>query len=379
MTPQQFISKWQASPLTERAAAQSQFIDLCHLLDEPIPSDADPTGTWYAFEKGAIKATGASGWADVWKKEHFAWEYKKPNRDLNTAFSQLQQYAGALGNPPLLVVSDMLRFRVHTNWTNTVTRVDEIVLDQLIDPGKRQVLKCVFSDPERLKPGLTRQALTEQAAERFAGLARRLGDRGHDTQRVAHFVNRLVFAMFAEDVNLLPNKLFERMLEAAQANPDSFQNMASMLFAAMRTGGFVGFEHVEWFNGGLFDGDEALPLERDDVAEVLTAARLDWAEIDPSIFGTLFERGLDPAKRSQLGGFYTDREKINLIIEPVIVRPLMTEWESEKAAIQASLKKAEEARGPGTRTKARKEHEPDRVGAGVLAQLLEEALEAEPV
>ena len=168
MTPQQFISKWQASPLTERAAAQSQFIDLCHLLDEPIPSDADPTGTWYAFEKGAIKATGASGWADVWKKEHFAWEYKKPNRDLSAAFSQLQQYAGALGNPPLLVVSDMLRFRVHTNWTNTVTQVDEIVLDQLIDPGKRHVLKCVLSNPERLKPGLTRQALTEQAAERFA-------------------------------------------------------------------------------------------------------------------------------------------------------------------------------------------------------------------
>jgi hypothetical protein len=346
MTPQQFISKWQASPLTERAAAQSQFIDLCHLLDEPIPSDADPTGTWYAFEKGAIKATGASGWADVWKKEHFAWEYKKPNRDLNTAFSQLQQYAGALGNPPLLVVSDMLRFRVHTNWTNTVTQVDEIVLDQLIDPGKRHVLKCVLSDPERLKPGLTRQALTEQAAERFAGLARRLGERGHDAQRVAHFVNRLVFAMFAEDVNLLPNKMFERMLEAAQANPASFQNMARMLFAAMRSGGFVGFEHVEWFNGGLFDDDEALPLEKEDVAGVLAAARLDWAEIDPSIFGTLFERGLDPTKRSQLGGFYTDRDKINLIIDPVIVRPLMAEWETEKATIQGSLETAKTAKTP---------------------------------
>jgi|1185.fasta_scaffold287697_2 hypothetical protein len=154
------------------------------------------------------------------------------------------------------------------------------------------------------------------------------------------------------------------------------KNQAS--FALHRSGG-VGFEQVEWFNGGLFDDDEALPLEKDDVAEVLAAARLDWAEIDPSIFGTLFERGLDPAKRSQLGAHYTDRDKINLIIEPVIVRPLMTEWESEKAAIQASLKKAEEARAPGTRTKARKEHEPDRVGAGVLAQLLEEALEAEPV
>jgi type II restriction/modification system DNA methylase subunit YeeA len=151
--------------------------------------------------------------------------------------------------------------------------------------------------------------------------------------------------------------MFERMLEAAQANPASFQNMARMLFAAMRSGGFVGFEHVEWFNGGLFDDDEALPLEKEDVAGVLAAARLDWAEIDPSIFGTLFERGLDPTKRSQLGAHYTDRDKINLIIDPVIVRPLMAEWETEKAAIQRSLETAKTAKAPSVRTKARKEAE----------------------
>src|SRR4051812_40610693 len=137
------------------------------------------------------------------------------------------------------------------------------------------------------------------------------------------------------------------------------KNQAS--FALHRSGG-VGFEQVEWFNGGLFDDDEALPLEKDDVAEVLAAARLDWAEIDPSIFGTLFERGLDPAKRSQLGAHYTDRDKINLIIEPVIVRPLMTEWETEKAAIQETLKRADTAKAPSTRTKGRKEAEREKMG-----------------
>jgi len=112
--------------------------------------------------------------------------------------------------------------------------------------------------------------------------------------------------MFAEDVDLLPNKMFKRMLEHTLALPDEFQIMASDLFRAMKTGGRIGFEHVAWFNGGLFNDDAALPLDKDDIALTLGAAALDWAEIDPSILGTLFERGLDPGKRSQLGAHYTE-------------------------------------------------------------------------
>ncbi|MGA2567840.1 MAG: type IIL restriction-modification enzyme MmeI, partial [Pseudolabrys sp.] len=123
---------------------------------------------------------------------------------------------------------------------------------------------------------------------------------------MAHFINRLVFCMFAEDVDLLPNKMFKRMLEHTLALPDEFQIMASDLFRAMKTGGRIGFEHVAWFNGGLFNDDAALPLDKDDIALTLGAAALDWAEIDPSILGTLFERGLDPGKRSQLGAHYTE-------------------------------------------------------------------------
>src|SRR5215212_5039339 len=65
MTPDQFIKKWSASTLTERAASQSHFIDLCALLDEPTPTDADPAGEHYAFDRGATKTTGGKGWADV--------------------------------------------------------------------------------------------------------------------------------------------------------------------------------------------------------------------------------------------------------------------------------------------------------------------------
>jgi type II restriction/modification system DNA methylase subunit YeeA len=355
MNADQFVAKWRASSRSERAASQEQFIDLCRLLGEPTPTEADPTGDFFAFEKGANKTTGASGWADVWKRDHFAWEYKGKGKNLDAAFAQLQQYAGALGNPPLLVVSDMQIFRIHTAWTNTVSKVHTLTLDDFSDPRSLEILKWVLSDPERLRPGLTRQALTEQAAERFAALARRLRERGHDPVQVAHFVNRLVFCMFAEDVDLLPNKMFQRMLEAAQGQPIRFETMARTLFAAMKTGGLVGFETVEWFNGGLFDDDDALPMVADDIKEALAASRLDWSEIDPSIFGTLFERGLDPDKRSQLGAHYTDRDKIMLIVEPVVVRPLLAEWEREKEGVQALLTKADGAKSPGARTKARKE------------------------
>jgi type II restriction/modification system DNA methylase subunit YeeA len=147
--------------------------------------------------------------------------------------------------------------------------------------------------------------------------------------------------MFAEDVDLLPGKMFGRMLDSAARSPDDFQALASSLFAAMREGGRIGFERVDWFNGGLFDDDRALPLTREDIALVRDAAARDWAEIDPSIFGTLFERGLDPDKRSQLGAHYTDRDKIMLIVEPVIVRPWLAEWEAVRAEIERLICAAE--------------------------------------
>jgi type II restriction/modification system DNA methylase subunit YeeA len=355
MTPEEFVTRWAVvtGAQTEKAVAQSHFLDLCRLLDEPAPTEADPSGETYAFEMGATKATGGNGWADVWKAGHFAWEYKTAGKDLDAAFAQLQQYAGALGNPPLLVVSDMQTIRIHTAWTNTVTEVHTIHLADLLEAEPRRRLKAVFSKPDVLKPGLTRQALTEQAAERFATLARRLRERGHDAQRVAHFVNRMVFCLFAEDVGLLPNRVFQRLLDSGRQRPHTFEAMARELFGAMRTGGVAGFEAVDWFNGGLFDDDDALPLERDDILLCLEVARLDWAEIDPSVMGTLFERGLDPDKRSQLGAHYTDRDKIMLIVDPVIVEPLAARWEATKAEIAAALDKADRARGAAARTKAR--------------------------
>jgi hypothetical protein len=138
VTPQQFAKKWKASTLKERSAAQEHFIDLCHLIGEKTPAEADPEGTWYCFEKGAKKTGGGDGWADVWRNGCFAWEYKGKHKDLNVAFAQLQRYAIALQNPPLLVVSDMERILIYTNFTNTVQEIHSINVAELDAPGAEQ-------------------------------------------------------------------------------------------------------------------------------------------------------------------------------------------------------------------------------------------------
>lgn len=353
MTPREFIAKWHNSPLKERAAAQAHFLDLCRLLDEPTPADTDPTGKDYGFEVGASKTTGGNGFADVFKRGCFAWEYKGGNANLDAAFAQLQRYAVALDNPPLLIVSDIATtIRIHTNWTNSVSKIYEIAIADLENPEKRGWLKAALSDPDALRPTKTRQELTEEVAGDFARLARSLRDRGHAPEHVAHFINRLVFCMFAEDVKLLPDAIFTRMLERALEDPGEFKSFARDLFAAMKGGGRVGFEKVAWFNGGLFDDGLAFELTKDEIKIVHHAASRYWGDIDPSILGTLFERGLDPDKRSQLGAHYTDRDKIMMIINPVIVEPLTAEWEAAMTQIASLMEKTATSKGAAA-TRAR--------------------------
>jgi type II restriction/modification system DNA methylase subunit YeeA len=343
MTPLQFVEKWRDSVLRERQGAQSHFIELCDLLGEPRP--ADPAT--YCFERGVEKAGGGDGWADVWRRGCFAWEYKGKHKDLGAALRQLQTYTLDLQMPPYLVVSDMDRIVVHTNWNNTVSERHEWTLDDLLDASKRDLLKQVFNGSEKLKPHLSPQELTDKAARAFGDIGRRLQERGHDPRPVAHFLNRLIFCMFAEDVGLLPDKLFSRMMKAVETNPDAAAGQMRDLFAKMHKGGFFGEHRIDWFNGGLFDSEDILPLEVIDLKQIAkTADDHDWSEIDPAIFGTLFEQALKATReRPALGAHYTDREKILKIVDPVITRPLMAEWDVAHAEIAAFMDDARAAEG----------------------------------
>lgn len=337
MTPAEFIGKWSDATLRERQGSQEHFLDLCRLLGQPTPAEDDPHGERYCFERGATKAGGGDGWADVWRRGCFGWEYKGPHKDLNAAYRQLTIYASNLESPPYLVVSDMARIVIHTNWTNTVSRVIELSLEDLREPAKLDLLKQVFEGSDRLKPSVSPQELTAKVAARFGELGRRLQERKHPPRDVAHFLNRLVFCMFAEDAKLLPRELFTRLIRNTERRPDQAAMQLEQLFATMRTGGFFGVDTIHWFNGGLFDEAPALPLEAIDLKLIGdTAAEHDWSEIDPAVFGTLFEEALKATRqRAALGAHYTDRAKILKIVDPVIVWPLTAEWETALAEIKA--------------------------------------------
>jgi hypothetical protein len=343
MTPQEFTRKWRPVALNERQTAQEHFGDLCRLLGQPTPIEADPQGNDYAFEKGASRATGGRGWADVWKRGCFAIEYKKRHANLGAALKQLLNYAGALANPPLLLTCDTDRIDIHTNWNDLVSTTISIKLEELLDPERLQILRNVFTNPDALKPTKKRADVTEEAATEFAELAGRLRRRGHQPQTVAHFVNQILFCLFAQDSRLFEERLFEKFLRQAKRSPTQAEGLLRGLFQHMAHGGIYGLDRVDWFNGSLFDDDVVLPLEGNDLVLLEKVAALNWSAIEPAIFGTLFERGLDPSKRSQLGAHYTDPTMIERIIQAVITRPLLVEWAEVRDEMTSRLSSAETA------------------------------------
>lgn len=326
MTPQHFVHLWKQSKLKERSGSQSHFIDVCRLVGHGTPAEMDPAGEFFTFEAGATKQTGYQGWADVWKKGFFAWEYKGKHADLDAAYQQLLQYREALLNPPLLVVSDMERIVIHTNFTNTVKQTYTLELDDLLEPEKRDILRAVFFDPERLKAQKTTEHVTAEAAAHFARLTERFAYYREDPQQTAHYLIRLFFCLFAEDIGLLPSGLFTRLLRQVRTHT-ALDEQLSRLFKEMATGGWFGADRIPFINGGLFDDASVLPMPDGGVEILLEVSRLDWSAIEPSILGTLFERSLDPAKRAQLGAHYTSKEDILLIVEPVLMAPLRRRWE----------------------------------------------------
>ncbi len=337
MTAAEFIAKWRNVELTERAAAQSHFNDLCGVLGHPQPIDVDKTGDTFTFERGAAKHGGGDGWADVWKKDFFGWEYKGKHKDLAAAYDQLLLYREDLENPPLLVVCDMDRLIVHTNFTNTKPLTFEIPLAALDAPRNLEILRAVFHDPAKLKPGEPSRAITEHAAAQLGELAGMMGKRGLEPHAVAHYLIRLVFCLFAEDVDLLPRGLFAEIVNKGRNDPPRFSRMVAQLFGAMANGGEFGADIIKHFNGNLFADATVLDLTRDEIERVAGAAALEWNTVDASIFGTLFTRGIDPQQRSQLGAQYTGRADIETIVEPVIMTPLRREWADVRGKADALL------------------------------------------
>lgn len=338
MNVNEFVKKWSQVRQKEISVAQSHFNDICALVHHRTPIDADPKGEFFTFEEPTEKIGGDKGRADVWYEGRFIWEYKGYHKNLDKAYQQLQLYRESLGNPPLLITSDTQKIIIHTNFTNTVKQVYIIDFDELLGGIGLEILKRAFHEPDSFKPDKTQEQVTRASADTFVEVADILNrwatveGRQEDPEQLAHFIIRLLFSMFAEDLGVLPENVFTKLVGYKVGDIDHLSRGLQNLFAAMRSGGDYGHIPIPNFNGGLFD-DEYVPNLPGDIHHKLRdAARQDWSAIDPSIFGTLFERIIDESKRAQLGAHYTSKEDMLLVIEPVLMQPLREEWQSVKQA-----------------------------------------------
>jgi len=313
----------------------------------------------YTYEKHVSKAgSGEPGYADVWKRGYFAWEYKSKGGDLKKAYKQLIEYHEALDNPPLLIVCDFVRFEVHTKFENLPPRVYAFTLDDLLNDRDTatsalpplEVLRHVFGDFNQLRPGIAAARVTEAAASDFLRLAKELElEQGIKRERpskeqIAHFLMRLVFCLFADSVELLPNHAFRNLVSNDRFSPLKFNKKLPVLFQAMsEEGGFFGADNIPFFNGGLFSDNSTIELNHADLGILYSASQHDWSHIEPAIFGTLFERSLDAAKRSMIGAHYTSTDDILLLVEPVVIAPLQRRWEAVRASVLAALEEEKSA------------------------------------
>ena len=395
---QTFIERWQASGAAERANYQLFLTELCAILgvDHPQPASENPHENAYVFEKTVPSGRGTTNFIDLYKRGHFVLEAKQgSDKQSNgqTAFSeaelkrrqrrkkgtavrgtkswdtamekarqQAQTYARSLpteeikdGRPPFILVVDVGNtIALHSEFSRTggnyIPFPDpssyRLKLDDLHDANVRQLLRQVWDDPMSLDPSRRSARVTREIAARLAELAKSL-EGSSNAEAVAQFLMRCLFTMFAEDVGLLPERSFTQLLDDIRNDPDSFKPMLEHLWDTMNKGGFsvILRRQIPKFNGGLFSDQTALSLTLPQIELLVEAAKADWRDVEPAIFGTLLERALDPVERHKLGAHYTPRAYVERLVKPTIIEPLRAEWESVQAAalLQAEsdqLKKA---------------------------------------
>ena len=198
-----------------------------------------------------------------------------------------------------------------------------IPLEGLRDQDIRDRLRAIWCEPHSLDPAKRSAEVTRDIAERLARVARSLEGK-HDAKEVAEFLMRCLFTMFAEDVGLLPEKGFEKLLGEMVETPEHFAPALESLWRVMDEGGYAPHLNatIKRFNGTLFRKRKAVALEKDDIRELHIAAGRDWRDVEPAIFGTLLERALDKKERSKLGAHYTPRAYVERLVVPTIIEPL---------------------------------------------------------
>lgn len=389
-----FIARWKASGASERANFPPFLTELCELLEveKPKPASDKVHEASYTFERpvefndGEGKKT--TNFIDLYKQHCFVLEAKQGSdksevteaeqlgaeksrtktgtavrdtrtwdREMKKAKEQALRYARSLpaseGWPPFLVVVDVgycidLYSDFARQGKNYIPFPDpvnyRILLTDLEKPEVRQRLKLLFTDPLELDPSRRAAKVTRELAERLAKLATLLEQSGHSPEQVAGFLMRCLFTMFAEDVQLLPEQSFTKLLQDYQTNLELLPQALKSLWYNMDKGGFEPSlrTKIPQFNGFLFKDQEALPLTAAQLDLLILAAEANWVDVEPAIFGTLLERALQPRERHKLGAHYTPRAYVERLVIPAIIQPLREEWEAARTASAILEEKGDE-------------------------------------
>ena len=331
MTAQQFIDKWSNTRFGEKQAAQIWFTDLLQLVGHPDPIEYGDREN-FTFERPVL-----GGFADAYKQGHFVWEFKSAEPQLLGAFDQLLRYQVYLQTPPLLVVSSFSLIRIQTNFPGKETVVHDIPIAELTNSEQFNKLRNIFFAPQEFDPGRTPEDVTKETALLFKDIVEDMERFRPADERLAKYLNQIVFCLYAEDTGLLRKDLFTDITENHFRDPPRFNQAVNRLFAEMSAGGMFGADVVRHFNGDLFSGAEPVELSGRALFYLVQAVRKNWRNIEPSIFGTLFEGAMNAEKRSQLGAHYTSADDIMLVIEPVLMKPLRREWDAAKSNADALL------------------------------------------
>ncbi|HZI20615.1 MAG TPA: DNA methyltransferase [Pyrinomonadaceae bacterium] len=384
---ERFVARWKNSAAAERANYQLFLGELCELLGvpRPEPAQADDERNAYVFERAVTFHNGdgstSTGRIDLYRRGCFVLEAKQgserasgagplsggapggaPRRArrgaavrgsrgwdvaMREARGQAEQYVRALppeeGNPPFVVTTDVgYSIELYSDFSRSGktyvpfpdSRSHRVLVEDLAREEVRERLRLVWEDPLALDPGRQSARVTREMAERLAALARSLEAAGHAPERVAHFLMRVIFTSFAEDMRLLPERGWTDLLESLGGSAGKFPAMVSSLWETMNAGGFSPIlrETLPRFNGGLFESVEALPVTEEQLGLLAEAGRLDWRDVEPAIFGTLLERALDPRERHTLGAHYTPRAYVERLVMPAVIEPLREEWEATLVA-----------------------------------------------
>ncbi len=404
LDPAAFIDKWSGSGGAERANAQSFLNDLADVLgvDRPDPTTGDPRADTYVYERPLDFRDGrqSKGFIDLYKRAAFVLETKQGadakrtegghklrqghgkrgtrvwEGTMEAARNQAEGYArnleAAEPPPPFVVVCDVgFCFDLFADFGGSGRLYrpfpdagsNRLRLDALLQPETRELLAAVFEDPLSLDPARRQARVTVALADRLAELAVSLdgavdaSGEPMDAEAVAGFLSRTLFSMFAEDAGLIPDGAFTRLLEGYTDDLEHLPHALADFFRKMDEGGYVGEvrESVRRFNGSLFKDARTPRLDADQRAALLDAAHSDWSEVEPSIFGTLLERALDPKERHALGAHFTPRAYVERLVGPTILEPLREEWNGVRAAASRLVEQAEDATTKGARTKRRNE------------------------